>query len=98
MEHYLSYREPDGVGTLFALAIERTRGDADRADRAKVAARIGDAVDRSGLTNAEFSTVVGTSASRLSTYLSGKVTPSAAMMVRIERAAENLEQDSPGRT
>lgn len=88
VEHYLSYREPDGVSTLFALAIERARAEADLADRAEVANRVREAVSRSGLTNGEFARLVGTSASRLSTYLSGKVTPSAAMLVRIERAAE----------
>jgi hypothetical protein len=88
VEHYLSYREPDGVGTLFALAIERARTDTDRADREEVASRLREAVARSGLTNAEFAERVGTSASRLSTYLSGKVTPSAAMLLRIEHAAD----------
>lgn len=89
VERYLSYREPDGVGTLFGLAVARARADADRADRDAVAVRLRTAVARSGLTNAEFAERVGTSASRLSTYLSGKVTPSAAMMLRIEQAAED---------
>jgi len=88
VEHYLSYREPDGVSTLFALAIERARADTDHANRAEVAARIRNAVTGSGLTNAEFARLVGTSASRLSTYLSGKVTPSAAMLMRIEKARD----------
>ncbi len=86
LEHYLGYREPDGVGTLFRLAIDRARADADRRDRGEVAGRVRAAVERSGLTNAEFAAVVGTSASRLSTYVSGKVTPSAALLLRIERA------------
>lgn len=86
VEQYLSYREPDGVSMLFALAIERARDDADQRDRTEVADRVRDAIDRSGLTNREFARLVGTSASRLSTYQSGKVTPSAAMLVRIERA------------
>lgn len=90
VEQYLSYRDPDGVSTLFALAIARARADADRADRAEVATRVRDAVVRSGLTNREFARLAGTSASRLSTYSSGTVTPSAAMLVRIERAANNV--------
>lgn len=90
VEQYLSYRHPDGVGTLFSLAIERARADADQAERAEVAARVRSAVARSGLTQQEFARLVGTSASRLSTYLNGKVTPSAAMLVRIERAAAGL--------
>lgn len=87
VERYLSYREPDGAGTLFALAIEHARLDAARAERAEVATRVRDAVARSGLTNQEFARLVGTSASRLSTYLNGKVTPSAALLLRMERAA-----------
>jgi hypothetical protein len=87
VEHYLSYREPDPTSTLFALAVEHARAQADRADRAEAAARVRDAVDRSGLTKAEFAQLVGTSASRLSTYLNGKVTPSASMLIRIERTA-----------
>ncbi|MCZ7529405.1 MAG: helix-turn-helix domain-containing protein [Acidimicrobiia bacterium] len=84
VERYLSYRDPDGVGTFFALAIDRARADVDSAARAEVAARVRAAVERSGLTNAQFAALIGTSASRLSTYLSGKVTPSASMLVRIE--------------
>lgn len=84
VERYLTYRDPDGASTLFALAIERARQDRVLEERAEVAARIRAAVARSGLTNAEFADLVGTSASRLSTYASGKVTPSASMLVRIE--------------
>ncbi len=87
VERYLSYRERDGIGVLFALAIEHARTRTDESDRADVAAQIRAAVERSGLTNAQFAELVGTSASRLSTYLSGKVTPSAALLLRMERAA-----------
>ena len=38
--------------------------------------------------SAEFAAGVGTSASRLSTYATGKVTPSAAMLLRIEAHGE----------
>lgn len=89
VERYLGYREPDGVSTLFALAIEHARADADRSERDEVAARVRTAVEQSGLTKARFAESVGTSASRLSTYLRGRVTPSAAMLVRIERAGES---------
>ena len=93
IERYLSYREPDGVSALFRLAIEHARAAVDRAARDEVAARLRQAVARSGLTNAEIAERVGTSASRMSTYLSGKVTPSAAMMLRIEHSARG----EPGR-
>ena len=90
VERYLSYRDPDGVSTLFTLAIEKARQEIEGADRAVVAARVRAAVEQSGVTKAEFASLVGTSASRLSTYLSGKVMPSAALLVRIERTANSL--------
>lgn len=88
VERYLTYREPDGAGTFFSLAIGRARDHADRVDRDEVANRLRSAAARSGLSNAELAQRVGTSASRLSTYLAGKVTPSAAMVVRIERLVD----------
>jgi predicted XRE-type DNA-binding protein len=90
VERYLSYREPDGVGTLFRLAVEHARTDAERAEKAEVAERVRAAVERTGLTDAQFAELVGTSAPRLSTYLRGRVTPSAAMLVRMERAADSV--------
>ena len=56
-------------------------------DRRAVADRIRHHVESSGMTQRDFAAWVGTSGSRLSTYLSGKVTPSAAMVLRIQRAA-----------
>jgi transcriptional regulator with XRE-family HTH domain len=56
-------------------------------ERAAVAAQIQAAVMRSGLSQAEFASRIGTSASRFSTYISGKVTPSATLMVRISHIA-----------
>jgi transcriptional regulator with XRE-family HTH domain len=41
----------------------------------------------SGLSRAEFAARIGTSPSRLSTYATGKVVPSAAMLVRMRRQA-----------
>ena len=89
VERYLGYRDPDGVSTLFALAVDRARKEIEYADRTEVVARIRTAVERAGVTKAEFAASVGTSASRLSTYLSGKVTPSAALLMRIERTANS---------
>ena len=89
VERYLAYRDPDGTSTLFALAIQHAREETEHADRADVAARVQAALERAGTSKAEFAAKVGTSASRLSTYLNGKVTPSAAMLIRIERIANS---------
>ena len=62
--------------------------DGDLLDREHGAERVRQPVERSGLTQRDFAEVVGTSPSLLSTYASGKVTPSAAMLVRMERMSE----------
>ena len=85
IERLLSYESIQGVGPLFTHAIAKARQGADRQDREEVAQRVRAAVADSGLTASRFAADIGTSASRLSTYMSGKVTPSAAMLLRIER-------------
>lgn len=88
LERHLDERDHDAVATLFRLAVERARSHAQARERQEVARRIREAVVRSGLTQAEFAVLVGTSASRLSTYLSGSVMPSAALLLRIETCAD----------
>lgn len=85
VEEHLSREHPPGVGPLLERAISAARGEAEAADRAEVAREVDDLVRRSGLTSREFAERIGTSASRLSTYRSGKVTPSAALLVRMRR-------------
>ncbi|MCY4176630.1 MAG: helix-turn-helix transcriptional regulator [Acidimicrobiaceae bacterium] len=77
------------MSKLFALAIERARKAVEGADWSTVAARVRAAVEATGMTQAEFAASAGTSASRLSTYINAKVTPSAAMLRRIERLAQS---------
>ncbi|MGE5281113.1 MAG: helix-turn-helix domain-containing protein [Chloroflexota bacterium] len=59
----------------------------DTEERRAVAAEVDRLVRESGLSRAEFASGIGTSASRLSTYATGKVTPSAALMVRMRRVS-----------
>lgn len=87
VERHLGHRESDGTTAIFRLAIGRARQGAEQAERAEVAARVRRSIERSGLTGAEFARAIGTSASRLSTYATGRVVPSAAMLVRIEGSA-----------
>jgi transcriptional regulator with XRE-family HTH domain len=65
---------------------------AEDQERNAIAREIRRRVAVSGLTQREFATYVGTSPSRLSTYANGKVTPSAAMMLRIQRASRVLHE------
>ena len=69
-----------------AVALARER--AETAERREVAETLRSYVVRSGLNQHQFAKRIGTSASRLSTYLSGKVSPSAALVVRARRVGE----------
>ena len=51
---------------------------------------LNEALAKSGLTQAAFAAALGTSASRLSTYRSGKVSPTATFFLRATRIAQNL--------
>lgn len=75
----------ESAAALFTAAIDRARRRAEAGERDEVARRVRHAIERSGLTAADFAASIGTSASRLSTYATGKVMPSAAMLLRIER-------------
>lgn len=79
---------PYGVAPLMEAALATARADAEKAEKSVVAAEIADVIRRSGLTRTEFAAYIGTSASRLSTYLAGAVMPSAALMVRMRRVPE----------
>jgi DNA-binding transcriptional regulator YiaG len=85
VEEVLGFSRPYGVAEAMEAVVARARGRAERREREAVAAEIREAVERSGLTRAELASRLGTSASRLSTYLTGKVMPSATFMVRLRR-------------
>jgi DNA-binding transcriptional regulator YiaG len=101
VEEVLSYARPYGVAEAMETTLARARGRAEVEERAAVAAAIQEAVERSGLTQAEFASRIGTSPSRLSTYAAGKVTPSATLMLRISRVdgkdatRDRSQQSSP---
>ncbi len=88
VEDVLTYSRPYGVAAAFERAIEQSRDAAATAERNAVAAEVRDLIDISGLSQAEFASRIGTSASRLSTYVRGKVTPSAALLLRMRHVAE----------
>jgi len=87
VEEVLSYSRPYGVALAMERAISFARKEAEAEERRSVAAEIDELIRESGLSRAEFASLIGTSASRLSTYATGKVTPSAALMVRMRRVA-----------
>lgn len=91
VEEFLAYERPYGVAPLLERALARSRREAEARERAEVAAEVTALVERSGLSLAELAGRVGTSRTRLSTYRSGGVVPSAAMMSRLRRTVEALQ-------
>jgi len=87
VQAYLTYEHPYGVGPLMTSVIKAARSRAHEQDKAAVAARIRGFVTASGLTRRQFAEAVGTSTTRLSTYCTGSVTPSATLLLRMERVA-----------
>ncbi|MGH3784498.1 MAG: helix-turn-helix domain-containing protein [Pseudonocardiaceae bacterium] len=87
VEEALEVSRPYGVGVVMADVLAAARRRAERAERSAVAAEITRLLAASGMARAEFASAIGTSVSRLSTYLSGKVTPSAALLVRMRAVA-----------
>jgi|SRR5450755_103565 len=78
---------PYGTTELLQGVIDLARRQAADSERAEVACEISSLVRSSGLSQQEFAERIGTSRTRLSTYMSGKVVPSAALVVRMRRLA-----------
>jgi len=87
VEAYLSYEQPYGVGPLMSSVIAAARARSHEEEKAAIATRVCELVTASGLTRAAFAAAVGTSTTRLSTYCTGSVTPSAALLLRMQRAS-----------
>lgn len=94
LQQALLLAEDVGVGATLGRILAHARDDVDAAARAEVQRRLLASVNASGLTAAQFAQRLGTSASRMSTYLSGKVVPSAALLVRSETVAEDARRDA----
>lgn len=88
VENVLAYCRPYGVANVMERVIADAREAAEADERQAVAAEISRLVDESGLTRAEFASRIGTSASRLSTYVNGKVTPSASLLLRMRHVSQ----------
>jgi len=88
VEEVLTYSRPYGVVGAMERVLARSREDTEAAERVAVAAEVQRLIDGSGLARREFASHIGTSTSRLSTYTTGKVTPSAALMLRMRKVSE----------
>lgn len=86
--------ESSGVVAAMASALELARSDTRAQEQQAVAGELRELLSESGLTRTQFADRLGTSNSRLSTYLTGTVTPSAALVVRARNVARANEDSS----
>lgn len=79
------FKVAEDVGVVAALrrAMVEVRQETERAEKSLVAEQVRASITASGLSQRDFAQRIGTSASRLSTYVNGSVTPSATLMVRM---------------
>jgi transcriptional regulator with XRE-family HTH domain len=97
VEEVLTHSRPYGVAETMERVIEQARRGTEAAERAAVATEIQRVIEESGLTRREFASRIGTSTSRLSTYATGRVTPSAALMLRMLSMNEGAARLVPER-
>lgn len=95
VEEALTYSRPYGVARLMERVVASARDAAKESERQAVANEVQWLIEASGLTRAEFASQIGTSTSRLSTYATGKVTPSAGLLLRMRRVASRAHGRCP---
>ena len=92
IEQALALSQPYGISTAMERIIEEARREKIERERRHVAERVRELIAASGLDRAEFAERIGTSSSRLSTYATGKVVPSATLLVRMQQLAQRCRQ------
>lgn len=97
VENVLAYSRPYGVDKAMERVISLARTATEERERETVASEVSRLIAMSGLPRTEFASRIGTSSSRLSTYATGKVTPSAALMIRMRAIAATPNDDRPPR-
>jgi DNA-binding transcriptional regulator YiaG len=91
-EHIVKLTKDAGLDVIHDILQECRkvfRQRQEQRERDAIAREIRRLVAISGLTQRQFASQIGTSPSRLSTYVNGRVIPSAAMLLRIRRVAHN---------
>ncbi|MDJ0355056.1 helix-turn-helix transcriptional regulator [Paenarthrobacter sp. PH39-S1] len=82
--------EDPGTAGMLRAGMKLVRERAAAEEVSEVAGRLSDFLAKAGMSRFEFARNLGTSQSRLSTYLSGKTVPSAAIYIRAEHLAQRF--------
>lgn len=97
VEEVLETARPYGVSKALAEVLTRTREHLEANEREEVARHIRALLERSGLGQQEFASRIGVPTAEFATFLSGASSPSAALMVRMQRLSERFARMRTGR-
>lgn len=90
VEEVLETARPYGVSKALAEVLTRTREHLEANEREEVARHIRALLERSGLGQQEFASRIGVPTKEFAAFLAGATSPSAALMVRMQRLAERF--------
>ncbi|MEE6179444.1 XRE family transcriptional regulator [Mycobacterium sp. 050134] len=90
VEEVLEGTRPYGISKALWEVLERARTHLEADERAEVARHVRLLIDRSGLGHHEFASRIGVSADDLFTYLDGRVSPAASLMIRMRRLSDRF--------
>lgn len=90
VEEVLQTARPYGVSKALAEVLTRTREHLEANEREEVARHIRALLERSGLAQQEFASRIGVPNNDFAAFLTGQTSPSASLMVRMQRLAERF--------
>lgn len=90
VEEVLETARPYGVSKALAEVLSRTREHLEANEREEVARHIRALLERSGLGHQEFASRTGVPSAEFAAFLRAETSPSAALMVRMQRLSERF--------
>ncbi|MBS9533259.1 XRE family transcriptional regulator [Mycobacterium sp. M1] len=90
VEEVLEGTGPYGISKALSEVLTRTRAHLEANERAEVARHMRLLIERSGLSQAEFSSRIGVPDADLQEYLDGTVSPPASLMIRMRRLSDRF--------
>ncbi len=98
VEEVLETARPFGVSKAMAEVLTRARVHLEENECAAVTRHVRLLLERSGLAHQEFASRIGVPSDQFATYLSGDVTPSASLMIRMRRLSDRFAKMRAERT
>jgi hypothetical protein len=90
VEEVLDKARPYGVSKALAEVLVRTREQLEADERTEVARHVRLLLKRSGLSPQEFGSRIGVHATEFESFLEGRTSPSASLMIRMRRLSDRF--------